>query len=304
MQRNWIGVVELVTAMMISGTIGFFVVVSNQPTFNVVFSRCLIGAVGLGIVCAALGMFKREYFTKRNITLAVLSGVAVVTNWILLFGSFSKASITISTVVYHTQPIILAMMGVAFLGEKLNISKVFWLLFAFVGMIAVVSARDISTDTGTDYLMGVIMAFGAAVLYAVTVLLVKKLTGVPPHLVALTHVSVGTIMLFPLMQWQIMPNGQVEWGAILALGLMCTVLMYIIMYDGIQRLETSVTGALAFIYPIAAIVVDYVAFDRQLTWMQWVGSAAILLGAAAMTLRWRVPFIDQANRDKVAAKTS
>ncbi len=91
MQRNWIGVVELVSAMMISGTIGFFVVISNQPTFNVVFSRCIIGAVGLGIVCASLGMFKREYFTKRNITLAVLSGVAVVTNWILLFGSFSKA---------------------------------------------------------------------------------------------------------------------------------------------------------------------------------------------------------------------
>jgi len=46
------------------------------------------------------------------------------------------------------------------------------------------------------------------------------------------------------------------------------------------------TGALSFIYPIAAIFVDWFAFGHRLSALQWLGVAAILLAAAGMQQGW------------------
>jgi drug/metabolite transporter (DMT)-like permease len=62
--------------------------------------------------------------------------------------------------------------------------------------------------------------------------------------------------------------------------------MYVLLYGAIQKLPTSLTGALSFIYPIVAILVDWLAFGQKLEWLQWVGVAAILLAAAGMRQGW------------------
>ncbi|MCZ4271326.1 DMT family transporter [Maritalea porphyrae] len=294
MKNSTIGTIEMVAAMLISGTIGYFVVMSELPILNVVWFRCLLGAVTLFVICWMLGFFKRENFTKRVLLLGTISGVTVVTNWVLLFSAFSKASITIATVTYHTQPFMLVALGAIFLSEKITLNKVMWLLMAFVGMILVVQARQSGEGGSTDYLLGIAMSLGAAFLYAVTVILVKQLKGTPPHLVALMHVTVGSIVLAPLANWAIQPETTVQWTSVLALGILCTTIMYIIMYDAFQKLSTSLTGALSFVYPVAAIVVDYFAFERQLTIGQWIGSAAILFAACAMTLGWKLPWFKPA----------
>ncbi len=188
----------------------------------------------------------------------------------------------------------LVVLGAIFLSEKVTLNKVFWLLVAFVGMIFVVQARQAGGASGTDYLLGIAMSLGAAFLYAITVILVKRLKGTPPHLVALIHVTVGSVMLLPLADMSVQPQTSVQWTSVLALGILCTTIMYIIMYDAFQKLNTSLTGALSFVYPVAAIVVDYVAFDRQLTTGQWIGSAAILFATCAMTLDWKIPLLKPA----------
>jgi len=294
MKSTTLGTIEMIAAMLISGTIGYFVVVSELPILNVVWFRCILGAATLLVICWMLGFLKPENFTKRVLLLGGISGVTVVTNWVLLFSAFSKASITIATVTYHTQPFMLVALGAIFLSEKITLNKLMWLAVAFVGMIFVVQARASGDAGGTDYLLGIAMSLGAAFLYAITVILVKQLKGTPPHLVALIHVSVGSIMLLPLANLAILPETQIQWTSVLALGILCTTIMYIIMYDAFQKLPTSLTGALSFVYPVAAIIVDYVAFDRQLTTGQWVGSAAILVAACAMTLGWKLPFIKAA----------
>jgi drug/metabolite transporter (DMT)-like permease len=62
--------------------------------------------------------------------------------------------------------------------------------------------------------------------------------------------------------------------------------MYVLLYGAIQKLPTALTGALSFIYPVVAIIVDWVAFGHRLQWMQWLGVVAILFGAAAMRQGW------------------
>ncbi|WP_409457394.1 EamA family transporter [Pseudomonas sp.] len=75
-------------------------------------------------------------------------------------------------------------------------------------------------------------------------------------------------------------------ASLVTLGMVHTGLMYVLLYSAIQRLPTALTGALSFIYPIAAILVDWVAFGHRLAPLQWLGVVLILLAAAGMQQGW------------------
>ncbi|WP_372822344.1 DMT family transporter [Pseudomonas parafulva] len=279
------GSLEMVAAMLISGTIGWFVLVSGQPVLDVVFWRCVLGAGTLLLICAVMGFLKPGILSRTTFLLAVLSGVAIVGNWLLLFASYSRASIAIGTAVYNVQPFLLVGLAAVFLGERITAAKLTWLTLAFLGMLAIVSAHG-QGQGGDEYLLGIGLALGAALLYAVAALIIKRLSGTPPHLIALIQVSTGALLLAPWVGFGGLPAAPVALGSLVTLGVVHTGLMYVLLYSAIQRLPTALTGALSFIYPIAAILVDWVAFGHRLAPLQWLGVALILLAAAGMQQGW------------------
>lgn len=280
------GTAEMTAAMVISGTIGLFVVLSGQPVMDIVFWRCAFGAVTLLLVCAALGMFRPGVMSRRQIVYAAIGGVAIVSNWILLFAAFPRASISIATAVYNTQPFMLVTLGALFFGERLTLTKLTWLAIAFGGMLMIVRANPDAGHFGTDYLTGILLALGAAFFYAVAAIITKKLKGVPPHLIALIQVSVGIAMLAPFANFNQLPTGASTWALLVAVGVVHTGVMYILLYGAIQKLPTNLVGALSFIYPVVAILADFLAFGHRLQPLQLAGAAAILIAAAGMTLGW------------------
>lgn len=77
------GVWQMSLAMIISGSIGAFVLLSGLPVIDVVFWRCLIGAVAL-LLFIILSRQPFSRLTRLTLALAVLGGVALVINWLLL----------------------------------------------------------------------------------------------------------------------------------------------------------------------------------------------------------------------------
>jgi drug/metabolite transporter (DMT)-like permease len=284
------GTLQMTVAMLISGTIGWFVVVSGAPVVDVVFWRCLVGAITLAVVCAAKQLLNRDAITLRQAGLAALGGIAIVGNWLLLFAAYPRASISIATAVYNTQPFMLVGLGAIFFAERLTALKVGWLVLAFAGMLLIVQAAPDHAD-GANYIGGIALALGAAFLYAIAAIVTKHLKGVRPHLIALIQVTVGSVLLAPLVHWGALPTSASTWALLGTLGVVHTGFMYILLYSAIQKLPTSLTGALSFIYPIVAIGVDALAFGHRLEPWQFVGASAILIAAAGMTLgwSWRVP---------------
>jgi drug/metabolite transporter (DMT)-like permease len=280
------GTAEMTAAMLISGTIGWFVIMSGQPVSGVVFWRCLFGAVTLIIICGYLGLLRPGIMTLKMFAIAALGGIAIVSNWLLLFASYSHASISIATTVYNTQPFMLLVLGALFLGEKITAAKLFWLALAFAGMAAIVEAKPETSSLGGSYGTGILMALGAAFFYALAALAAKWLKGTPPHLIALIQVSTGVVMLIPFTDFSSLPQGSGAWSILLTMGIVHTGLMYVLLYGAIQKLPTHLTGALSFIYPIAAILVDRLAFGHALQPMQILGAAIILVSAAGMNLGW------------------
>ncbi|MCA1490270.1 DMT family transporter [Sinorhizobium alkalisoli] len=280
------GSVEMTAAMLISGTIGWFVLMSGQPVAGVVFWRCVFGTATLAGLAVAFGLVDLRYLRLRVIALSVAGGVAIVVNWLLLFAAYPRASISIATMVYNTQPFMLLGLGALFLGERITAMKLFWLSVSFAGMMAIVSAKPAGYFEPASYLAGIGLALAAAFFYAIAAVVTKLLKGTPPQLIALIQVITGAVMLAPFALANPLPQDAMQWTLLIAIGVVHTGLMYILLYGAIQKLPTHMTGALSFIYPIAAILVDRVAFGHALQPVQFAGSAAILVAAAGTNLGW------------------
>lgn len=283
MKANVRGSIEMSVAMMISGTIGWLVVLSGRSATGVVFWRCVFGAAILLPVCAYLGHLRPGQVSRRQLMLAALGGVAVVANWLLLFAAFPRASISIATAVYNMQPFILAALGALFLHERLTPGRLACLLVSFGGVLMIVQAGPAGGGDGR-YLEGILLALGAAFFYALAALIAKRLKGVPPHLIALVQVLVGATLLLPVGLQDGSPMTSETWTLLVTIGVVHTGLMFTLMYSAIQRLPTYLTGALSFIYPVVAFLVDAWAFGHRLHPVQVAGAAAILFAAAAMML--------------------
>ncbi|MDR6538454.1 DMT family transporter [Variovorax soli] len=288
MNKKIAGTLQMMAAMLISGTIGWFVVYSGQPVIQLLFWRCVFGAATLLVVCAFTGSL-RGRLTLGQVGWAAIGGVAIVLNWLLIFASFSRASISVAIAVYNTQPFMLIGLGALFFAERITAAKLGWLGIAFAGVLLIVEARpSAAAYAGPDsaYIAGVLMALGAAFFYAIAAIVTKKLGDTPPHLIALIHVCVGILMIAPFADLTNLPSGYRVWGDFLVMGAVYTGLVFALLYGAIQKLPTHSVGVLSFLYPIVAMVVDFVAFDHRLKPLQLVGSAAILVAAAGMTLGW------------------
>lgn len=89
---------------------------SGQPVAGVVFWRCVFGAATLAVLAAFFGLIDLKHLRMKVILLSALGGVAIVLNWLLLFAAYPRASISIATMVYNTQPFMLLGLGAIFLG--------------------------------------------------------------------------------------------------------------------------------------------------------------------------------------------
>ncbi|MCK9796423.1 DMT family transporter [Pseudomonas sp. MAFF 302030] len=286
MQPQTRGTVEMISAMVISGTVGWFVVMSGQSPEAVVFWRCVFGAMAMLVACLALGVLRRSLISPRQLLLACLGGVALILNWVLLFSAYRHSTIAIATVVYHVQPFMLVGLGVLFFAERLSAVKVGWLLLAFSGLLLIVSAKGSGQANGSDYLLGVGLALASAFFYALAAAITKRLKELPAHLIVLIQMLVGVLVLAPFVDFSAVGSRTEAWTYLIIIGVVHTGLMSTLLYSAIQKIPTALVGALSFIYPIVAILVDWLAFAHPLGVLQMVGASAILLAAAGMNFGW------------------
>ncbi|MFD9004721.1 DMT family transporter [Streptomyces sp. NPDC059582] len=282
------GALELTAAMALSGTLGVFVVESGQPSFNVVFFRCVFGALALAAYCAIRGLFHDHHFTRRTFGLAVLGGVCIVFNWVLLFSAYGKTSISVATVVYHTQPFYVVILGLLLFKERLDRHQAAWIGIAFVGVLLVADLTAAEGPRGDAYLLGVGQALLAALLYAFATVIAKHLKSVRPELTALTQASVGIPLLLPFTALGRTAGLGADWGWLVGLGVIHTCLMYILLYASYQKLPTAKIAVLSFVYPAVAILVDFVVYGHHITPLQALGVPLIAVAGLGVNLGWHL----------------
>jgi len=289
-------VVRVVAAQSLLGTLGVFVLESGVSAEAAVFWRCLFGAAFLALFCALAGQFRSAFWTRRTLGLAVTGGVCLAVNWMLFFKAIQITTIGFATVAYHVQPFWVLLASIAVARERVSALQVGWLLLAFFGFLLALDARRVVFSEGEARLLaGAGLAIAGSLFYTATLFATRAIgADLRPQLVALVHCATGAAMLAPvlLLFGGILPSAvEVPW--LLGLGALHTGLVYVLLYSALPRLQGAMIAVLLFVYPAAALLVDYLVYGHSLAMPQVAGLLLIACGTLGMggawPRRWRRP---------------
>ena len=281
--------IMLSAGMAISGTAGLFSIESGQPTLNVIFFRCVFGAIALVGWSALREGWKSLLITGRALwPLVLISGICLVLNWVALFQAFKLTSIGFATIIYHLQPFWIVLAGALLLKEGLSRHRLGWICIAFLGLVMTIIPKLGVMRADHDWLVGVGLALVASLFYAATTLTTRAVKSVKPSVLSALHCLIGVIVFAPFVDLAALHGGgNGMWGWLVGLGVIHTGIVYILLYSSYPKLPITVIAAGSFLNPVAALLSDFFVFGRSLTAMQGAGLVLILLAGLAVNLGWR-----------------
>lgn len=277
---------RVVVAQGLLGTLGAFVVEAGVSAPAAVFWRCLFGGLFLAAFCGLAGHFRRAPWTRRTLGLALAGGLCMTINWVLFFEAIRITTIGFATVAYHVQPFWVLLVSAAVMRERVSAAQVAWLLLSFAGFLLALDARRVLLGGGDVRLLaGAGLAVAGSLFYTATLFSARAIgPAVKPHLVALVHCASGALLLAPLLPvlGESAPSGiQLPW--LVGLGAIHTGLVYVLLYSALPRLPGAMISVLLFIYPAAALLMDYYVYGHDLGPAQLAGLLLIAGGTLGMS---------------------
>jgi len=271
------------------GTAGVFIEEANQHPLMTVWFRCAFGALTLWLWGLCSGKTSELRLQARGYAVAVATGFLMVLNWGLFFAAIPLTSISVATVAFHIQPIWVMLFGALFLREPVSRLHGLATLAALCGLALSTGLFDgpegLNLDSG--YLAGLWMCVGGSLSYAAVTIIAKTEQRVSPYALAWWQCFVGTLLLAWVPVAQGLPDRLDTWGWLVSLGVLHTGLAYALLFAGMVRLALGRIALLQFVYPLTAVLVDWVVYGKVLQPLQLVGVAVMAL--SLWTLRKPTP---------------
>lgn len=270
---------RMIAAGMLLGTLGIFVEKAGLDSLSATFYRCVLGGAFLAMYWRWTATSATPRPSWRALSLATASGVLMAGNWVLFFEALARCGIAVATLVFHVQPILVVLLGAALLGERLTVRDGLWAVLAFVGLALTLVEQASTATQDLSYWLGIGAALAAALCYAGVTLMARALTSVPPALTATIQCVVGAILLAAPTTVSPGSLDTAQWLWLAGLGAIHTGLVYVLIYSALPKLSTATIAVLLFVYPVSAVVVDFIVYSRPLSALQAAGLGLVLLSA-------------------------
>lgn len=282
------GTALMVAGGLLLGTLGVFVEEAGAHPLTTVWSRCAFGLLALtgwALATRRLGELRLPWRAWRW---ALAAALLMLLNWGLFFAAIPRTSIGVATVVFHVQPLWVLVLGAWWWRQPVTGRQWGAVLVALLGLGLASGLLDESWPTDPErYALGLLMCLGGSLSYALVTLIAKAAREVGSLAMAWWQCAVGTVLLvmWPLLHgW---PEAASSWAWLVGLGVLHTGLAYVLLYAGMARLPTDRIAVLQFVYPLAAIGVDWMVYGRALSPVQLAGAA--LMGLALLSLKRSPP---------------
>ncbi len=273
--------IQLLTAMVIFGTIGIFRRYIPLPSGMVAMTRGFIGTLFLVLVIKLQGMKIDVQAIKRNLLVLVVSGVLIGFNWILLFEAYQYTTVATATLCYYMAPIIVTFASAVLFKERLTTTKTVCALVALGGMVFVSGVLD-AGFSGMAEMKGVLLGLGAAVFYATVILMNKTLKGVEAFDKTLVQLGSAAVVLLPyvLLAEDV---GRVRFTPLMVVmlivvGVVHTGIAYALYFGAMGVLKAQTIALFSYLDPIVAVILSAVLLREEIGVTGAVG-AVLVLGA-------------------------
>ena len=208
------------------------------------------------------------------------------------FALFSFALLSISTglssILNATVPLFGALVAWLWLGDKPGTSRTVGLVIGFIGVALLASGKaSFKPDaSGAVTAWGILACLLATISYAVAASFTRRyLSGLNSLMVA-TGSQIGAALglaLPTLLMWPVQAPSLKAWGALLALGILCTAVAYVLFFRLIEQLGPARAITVTFTIPVFAVFYGVTLLGETVTtWMLFCG-VIVLCGTALAT---------------------
>lgn len=288
MKRLGVGFLLVAAGAALWGTDGLFrrTLAFEMPATKVVFwEHVILVAVTLPLLIRFIK--NRPTLTGKDL-LAILfvgAGASAVAT-ILFTQAFTYGDPTTPLLIQKIQPVVAILGAYLLLGERL-LPRYGWYFLAAVTGGYLIAFPD-PFDVGISQIQPALLAFGAAVLWAMGTVLGKHLTKkIPPNELTAVRFSVGlpTALLILFIRGEATDAMNIsfgDFGALIVLALIPGLAALMLYYRGLKTTPASSATLAELAFPLTSILIGWIAFDRVLSASEWAG--IVLLSATIIVM--------------------
>lgn len=272
-------VFKYMAALLMFGSNGIIASHISLTSYEIVFTRTLIGSLFLTLVFIFSKQKVRAWRNRPHFLCLLMSGVAMGACWVFLFEAYVQIGVSIATLACYCGPVIVMMLSPILFKEKMTAVKLLGFLAVILGMFLI---NEQSVLQGTVS-WGILYGISAAIMYAVMVVFNKKavsITGLEnPMWQLMTSFVTVAIFLFLKQGLTIhITSGSVV--PILLLGIVNTGIGCYFYFSSIGSLNVQTVAILGYLEPLSALLFSAMFLSEALSPLQWMGAVLVLGGAA------------------------
>lgn len=175
-----------------------------------------------------------------------------------------------ATAIMFSRPLFITVLAVVLLGEAVGWRRWSATLIGFAGMVVMVRPGHMGFDPAS------MVAIAAALLFALSLVLIRKLasTEPPPRILFYYHVSGSLIFLAPAL-WLWVEPSPLQWLLLFLIGVLTTIGM-VCFVRGFAVGEASIVGPMEYSRLVYAALIGYFVFTELPDAWTWTGAAIIV----------------------------
>jgi DME family drug/metabolite transporter len=287
------GLLLIVLSALLWGTVGVAVKaiygLADTNPLSIGFLRLAISVPALFLAgWLVLGGRMFRVVRRRDLAIMLLLGVMVALYQVCYFGAIAQVGVAIAVLVtLCTAPVLVALLSLWLFREKLTSNLMLALACALLGTVLLVSVQPNTAGVQSNTAIGVLLALGSAFGYAVITLCSRLLAGRYHPLQSLTiGFGTGAIILLPfaLLSGFVISYPVVGWLLLLYLGLIPTVLAYVLFLSGLRYTTATAASITTLLEPMTSTLLAGLFFKEQLGLFGLLGGI-LLLGSIVLLFR-------------------
>jgi len=273
--------IMLISSMLIWGSLPVFVNQVSYSSEQIVLCRVVLGLAFLLLVFFIRGKKPDVAGIRRYGIQLLVTGVIMGFNWVFLFDAYRYVDVSIATLCYYTEPVLVCIASIFLFREKMTPIKIVSIAAAVIGMVIVNGV----TAGGSDPLRGVACGLLAALLYCMVTLSNKSVHGLSGLEITIVQLVGAAIVMVPyvLLSQGFGPPayGWKDVVFMLALGIVHSGIALLIYFSSMQFLPAQTVALCSYVDPASALFFAAIFLGDRLSVLQWLGAILIIGGAAA-----------------------
>ena len=255
------------------------------PAFGVaplIWLRVAIAA--LCLVPLLLWRGQGDILRQHAGTLVLMGIFSTALPFVLIAWAMLSLTAGLASILNAATPIFTAVIAALWLHDRLNKSQMLGLVIGFAGVLLLATDKADFKPGGSGW--AIVAMLLATLSYGVGANMTKHyLGGVPPLVNAAGSQLVSTLILSPLAWWfwpaKIPEN--MAWGAVIALGVGCTALAFLMFFRLIATIGAARTITVTFLIPLFGVLWGSLFLNETVNAGMLVGGGIVILGTSLAT---------------------